>query len=53
MNSMGLMLETGFDGKMAEPDIAIEWYRKAHKLGNTDATINLAVVYLNVYHLIL
>jgi TPR repeat protein len=48
MNNIGLMLESGFDEKMSDPEQALEFYKKAHKLGNTDATINLALFHLNV-----
>lgn len=45
---MALMLENGFDERPADPDQAIELYKKAIKLGSSDAAINLALVYLNV-----
>ena len=48
MNNSGLMLETGFEGMAADPERACQLYRQAHKLGNLDATINLAFYYLNV-----
>ena len=48
MNSIGLLLESGFDGNPADPDRAESYYRQAHKLGNIDATVNLAFYYLNV-----
>ena len=48
MNSLGLLYESGFDGNPADPERAEANYRQAHKLGNIDATINLAFYYLNV-----
>lgn len=48
MNNLGLMLENGYDEKMSDPDQALEYYKRAHKMGNTDATINIAIYYLNV-----
>lgn len=47
MNNLGLMMEQGGmvgnsyqDSKNCNPDLAMEWYKSAHKLGNTNATIN-------------
>lgn len=48
MNNLGLMLENGFDEKLSDHEQALEYYKKAHKLGSTDATINIALYYLNV-----
>ena len=44
------MIESGFDegGVAADPEKACALYLKAHKMGNLDATINLAFYYLNV-----
>ena len=46
-NNIGLMFEMGFDDKLPEPEKAIENYKFAHYKGNSDATINLAIYYLN------
>ena len=48
MNNCGLMYENGFEGSPANPERACSMYKQAHKLGNLDATINLAFYYLNV-----
>ena len=48
MNNCGLMLESGYEGQSPDPEKASHLYRQAHKLGNLDATINLAFYYLNV-----
>ena len=48
MNNCGLMYENGFEGNPANLEKASSMYRQAHKLGNLDATINLAFFYLNV-----
>lgn len=42
------MLENGFDERVADHELAIEMYKKALKLGNSDAAINIALIYLNV-----
>jgi hypothetical protein len=42
------MLENGFDERVADHDLAIEMYKRAFKLGNTDSAINIALIYLNV-----
>ena len=47
INNMGLMYEGGFDATISDPDRAKEHYELAHKLGNTDASMNLALMYLN------
>lgn len=47
-NNLGLMLEIGFEDRVADPEQAIDLYKKAIKLGNSDAAINLALMYLNV-----
>jgi TPR repeat protein len=46
-NSMGLMIETGFDDRPADPEAALEFYRKAAKNGSLDALINQAAYHLN------
>ncbi len=48
LNSIGLMIENGFDERLGDPEGALEYYKKAHKLGNTDASVNIAILYLNV-----
>ena len=48
MNNCGLMYESGFEGTPANLERASAMYKQAHKLGNLDATINLAFYYLNV-----
>ncbi len=48
LNSIGLMIENGFDERLGDPESALEYYKKAHKLGNTDASVNIAILYLNV-----
>ena len=48
INNLGLMTENGFDDRIGDPEQALEYYKKAHKLGNTDASINIALMYLNV-----
>ena len=42
------MIELGFDDRVADPDQAMGIYKKAIKLGSSDAAINLALIYLNV-----
>jgi len=42
------MLENGFDERVADHELGIEMYKKALKLGNSDAAINIALIYLNV-----
>ena len=48
MNNLGLMYENGFEGTPANAERACAMYKQAHKLGNLDATINLAFYYINV-----
>ena len=48
MNNCGLLYESGFEGSQPEPEKAEFMFKQAHKLGNRDATINLAFFYLNV-----
>lgn len=52
MNNCGLMYESGFEGMPSELEKASQLYKQAHKLGNLDATINLAFYYLNVSQLL-
>jgi TPR repeat protein len=42
------MNESGFNEKVSDPEQALEWYKRAHKLGNTDASINIALYHINV-----
>lgn len=48
MNNIGLLYENGFEGTPPNPERACAMYKQAHKLGNLDATINLAFYFLNV-----
>ena len=48
MNNCGLLYESGFEGSQPELEKAEAMFKQAHKLGNRDATINLAFFYLNV-----
>ena len=48
MNNCGLMYEGGFEGNPPDLESAEQMYKSAHKIGNLDATINLAFYYLNV-----
>ena len=48
MNNLGLMLENGFEGMEADPDQACLYYKQSHKLGDPDASVNLAIYYLKV-----
>ena len=50
LNNLGLMIEVGFEDRPGDPDQALEYYRKANKLGNTDASINIAIYYINGVH---
>ena len=50
LNNLGLMIEVGFEDRAGDPDQALEYYRKANKLGNTDASINIAIYYINGVH---
>lgn len=47
MNNCGLMYEGGFEGNPPDLEKAEQMYKSAHKIGNLDATINLAFYYLN------
>lgn len=46
LNNIGLMLEFGYDDVMPNIDDALLHYKAAHNLGNSDATINIAIYYL-------
>ena len=48
LNNIGVMLESGYDDKLSDPELALTYYKKAHKLGSTEAAINIALYYLNV-----
>jgi TPR repeat protein len=45
-NSIGLMIENGFDDHPADPEAALEYYKKAAKAGCHDAIINQAAYHL-------
>jgi TPR repeat protein len=51
INNLGLMIESGFEDRISDPETALDYYKRAHKLGNTDATINIAIYYLNGVHI--
>jgi TPR repeat protein len=40
------MIENGFDDRPSDPEGALEIYRQAHKMGNADSVINIALYYL-------
>ena len=40
------MIENGFDDRPSDPEGALEIYRQAHKQGNADALINIALYYI-------
>lgn len=42
------MTENGFEDRIGDPETALEYYKKAFKMGSTDASINIALLYLNV-----
>jgi TPR repeat protein len=48
LNNIGLMLELGFEDRPSDPEQALEYYKRGHKLGNTDASINIAIYYLSI-----
>ena len=48
MNNLGLMLERGSEGIPADPERASNLFKEAHKLGDADASVNLAMFYLSV-----
>ena len=48
MNNLGLMLERGTEGIPADPERASNLFKEDHKLGDADASVNLAMFYLNV-----
>lgn len=41
------MMETGFADAAPNPKLALQNYKEAHNLGNTDASINLALFFIN------
>lgn len=41
------MIECGFEDRPGDPEAALDFYKRAHKLGNTDASINIAMYHLN------
>ena len=42
INSMGLMIESGFDDRQGNPEAAVEYYIKAQQNGCIDALVNHA-----------
>lgn len=48
LNNIGLMLENGYGDVAPSIETAIKNYREAHLKGDKNATINLAIYYLNV-----
>ena len=48
LNIIGLMLELGFEDRPSDPEQALEYYKRGHKLGNTDASSNIAIYYLSI-----
>ena len=46
LNNIGLMLEFGYDDVMPSQSEALIHYKEAHKMGNSDATINIGLHYL-------
>ena len=46
LNNIGLMLEFGYDDVMPSQSEALLHYKEAHKMGNSDATINIGLHYL-------
>ena len=46
-NSIGLMIENGFDDRPADPEAALEYYKKSSKSGCLDALINQAAYHLS------
>lgn len=46
LNSIGLMLEQGYEEVMPSTEAAVSMFKQAHNYGNTDASINLAIHYL-------
>jgi len=47
LNNIGRMYESGFGDTPPQPKLALQNYKDAHSMGNTDATINLALYYLS------
>ena len=47
LNNLGLMIESGFEGAVADPEKACSYFKQAHQNGDVAATINLAFYYLN------
>jgi TPR repeat protein len=46
LNNIGLMLEYGYDDVMPSPEDSLLHFKAAHNMGNSDATINIAIHYL-------
>jgi TPR repeat protein len=47
LNNIGLILESGYDDVMPSSEHALLHFKAAHNLGNSDATINIAMQYLS------
>ena len=48
LNNIGLMLENGYNNVPPSIDAALQKYKEAHLKGDRNASINLAIYYLNV-----
>ena len=48
LNDIGLMIESGYGEVLPQIEKAQQYFREAHYLGNSDATINLALSLLNL-----
>jgi len=46
-NNMGIMLETGYDDVVPQPNQAYANYKAAYDQGSSDAALNIALFYLN------
>jgi TPR repeat protein len=49
INSMGLMMESGYDDVPPNLIRAYECYMRAHELGSSDATMNLGLLFQSPY----
>ena len=46
-NNIGIMLENGYGDVAPNAKMAVQNYKEAHSKGNTDASINLALFFIN------